>query len=175
MLAPFLAVLPTPCTVPGTVLCCSRNGPVHRLLADLALIMLRLSLLCWRCSAAGMDGCINFWLMGQPDSLSKVDSAHDCGITAVAFHAMGHIMATSEYQGAWVGVYAPRFGMYRTVLVQSMIPGLGASQLWHSMPWVTSWRPVSAQGVLGGAPSPCSGVCIGSVVQHMSEYMHAMA
>jgi hypothetical protein len=43
-----------------------------------------------------MDGCINFWLLGQPESLAKVENAHDCGITAVAFHAMGHMMATSK-------------------------------------------------------------------------------
>lgn len=47
-------------------------------------------------SAAGGDGSLMFWLVGQSEALAKVESAHANTIFDLAFHPMGHMMATCK-------------------------------------------------------------------------------
>lgn len=38
-----------------------------------------------------------FWLVGQTESLAKIETAHENLINALAFHPMGHMMTTCEF------------------------------------------------------------------------------
>lgn len=49
-----------------------------------------------RATAAGHDGSIIFWLLGQSDALAKVEGAHENQINSLAFHPVGHMMTTCE-------------------------------------------------------------------------------
>lgn len=48
-------------------------------------------------TAAGGDGSVMFWLVGQTESLAKIETAHENLINALAFHPMGHMMTTCEF------------------------------------------------------------------------------
>lgn len=52
---------------------------------------------CCTADAAGADGSIVFWLLGQSEALTKIEAAHENQINGLAFHPMGHEMTTCKH------------------------------------------------------------------------------
>jgi WD40 repeat protein len=62
-------------------------------------------------TAAGHDGSVIFWLLGQSDALAKVEGAHENQINSLAFHPVGHMMATCEREVTlWLTEHACSYG-----------------------------------------------------------------
>jgi hypothetical protein len=75
-------------------MCAHRDAQLH-----LSCFQQRLHSVCHVLTAAvaaGGDGSVIFWLLGQQEALVKIEAAHENGINGLAFHPAGHEMTTCE-------------------------------------------------------------------------------
>lgn len=46
---------------------------------------------------ASSDGQIMFWMVGQPAAVAKLEGAHEAPINGLAYHPVGHLLASCEW------------------------------------------------------------------------------